>query len=95
MEQMDSNNQALAQVRFDLTEVTSTSGWRRVSKFAETVIRDLEKKAIQEEDDTKGTGFRRDARGARVFWDDLLARIELAKSFTEPTTDDFLDIATD
>lgn len=63
--------------------MSSMAGWDYFCKFAEAVIRDMEKEAIAEEDDTKANGLRRDARGARKFWDDLKIRVELAKN--QPT----------
>lgn len=92
-----SNNQAeLMQMKRFLLETTSSRGWEYVMKFAETVVRDLEKKALNEEDDAKSNGYRRDARGARMFKDDLFKRIVIAMQIDEPTTDDtFLDIVCD
>lgn len=75
-----------------LIETTATRGWQYVEKFAETVVRELERQAIAEEDDTKANGLRRDARGARMFKDELLRRIQLAKALEEES---FLDVATD
>ena len=92
-----SNNQAeLIQMKRSLLETTSSQGWAYVMKFAETVVRDLEKKALNEEDDAKSNGYRRDARGARMFMDDLFKRIAITKQIDEPTTDDtFLEIVCD
>lgn len=75
-----------------LIETTSTRGWLFVEKFSETILRDLEREAIAEEDDSKANGLRRDARGARKFKEELLKRIHLAKALE---ADSFLEVATD
>lgn len=75
-----------------LTETTASRGWNYVVKFAETVVRELEKEALAEDDDVKANGLRRDARGARKFKDELLRRIDLAKN-QDPST--FIEVSTD
>jgi hypothetical protein len=76
-----------------LIETTRTAGWGFIQKFAETVLRDLEKQAIEEDDDTKAQGLRRDARGARKFKEELFKRIEMAKVVEDqPSDDTFLDV---
>lgn len=86
------DNQALMQMKAALLETTATRGWAYIEKFSETIVRNLEAEAIQEEDDAKANGLRRDARGARKFKDELLRRIVLAKT-QEPET--FLEVAMD
>lgn len=86
------DNDKLMQMKAALIETTASRGWSFVEKFAETVVRELESKAIAEDDDAKATGLRRDARGARKFKDELFQRILLAKS-QEPET--FMEVATD
>jgi len=76
-----------------LMETTASRGWVFVERFAETVVRDLEAKALQEEDDSKANGLRRDARGARKFKDDLFQRIQIARNFD--TKDGFVEVVTD
>lgn len=76
-----------------LTETTASRGWVYVERFAETVVRDLEKKSIEEEDDTKANGLRRDARGARKFKDELFRRIGLARN-VDPKNG-FVEVVTD
>lgn len=83
----------LIQLKQRLTETTMTLGWADIKKFAETVVRDLEKKALAEEDDTKANGLRRNAKGARDFMEDLFHRIDLAKQINdEPTDETFLEV---
>jgi hypothetical protein len=92
---MDNQAQLMANKQALIT-ITNTSGWRVFTRFAQTVLTDLERKALLEEDDAKASGYRRDARGARLFWEDVLKRVELAKNVSdEPTNDDFVDIACD
>lgn len=88
---MDNND--LMVMKAALIETTATRGWSYVEKFAETVVRDLEKTAIAEDDDAKANGLRRDARGARKFKDELLRRISIAKNME--TEDTFIEVATD
>lgn len=79
-------------MKASLIETTSSRGWLYVGKFAETVVRDLEKKALEEDDDDKANGLRRDARGARKFKDELFRRIQLARNVD--TSDGFVDVTT-
>ena len=92
MEQ-DNKQAQLMQMKLSLMETTRTIGWSFIERFSETIVRDLEKQAIEEEDDTKANGLRRDARGARKFKDELFRRIDLAKSLEEaPTKDNFVEV---
>lgn len=76
-----------------LIETTSGPGWEYIRRFAEAVVRDIEKKALSEEDDAKANGLRRNAKGARQFMEELFHRIELGKQFSnEPTEDTFLEV---
>ncbi len=86
------NNELMA-MKAALIETTASRGWLFISRFAETVVRELESQAIAEEDDTKASGMRRDARGARKFKDELFRRIALAKQFE--SDDNFIEVATD
>lgn len=72
-----------------LLEMTASRGWVYVERFAEAILRDLQREAIDEEDDAKANGLRRDAKGARKFKDELIRRIQMAKS-QEPSQ--FLEI---
>jgi hypothetical protein len=83
----------LIQLKQRLTETTMSPGWADIKRFAETVVRDLEKKALAEEDDAKANGLRRNAKGARDFMEDLFHRIDLAKQINdEPTDESFLEV---
>ena len=86
------DNASLMQMKAALLEMTATSGWVYLEKFAETVVRGLESAAIAEEDDAKANGLRRDARGARKFKDELFKRVYIARN-QEPS--EFLEVATD
>ena len=72
------NNLAVMKAAF--TAMSATQGWPYFVKFAERVIAEMERLAIDEVDDELANGFRRDARGARVFWTHLLKRVEMAKA---------------
>lgn len=85
-------NQDLMEMKAAMLEITASRGWAYIEKFAETIARELERAAIEEEDDTKAHGLRRDARGARKLKDELLRRVNLAKN-QEPET--FVEVATD
>lgn len=86
------DTKALMEMKAGLVETTASRGWPYIEKFAETVVRNLERDAIAEEDDAKANGLRRDARGARKFKDELFRRIFLAKN-QEP--EQFNEVATD
>lgn len=86
------DNSTLMQMKAALLETTASKGFYFVEKFAETVVRELESKAIAEEDDTKANGLRRDARGARKFKDELFTRINMAKN---QEAEAFVEVATD
>jgi hypothetical protein len=88
----NAETQALMQMKAALIETTASRGWFYIDKFAETIVRELETKALAEDDDQKANGLRRDARGARKFKDELLKRIALAKK-QEP--ENFLEVVTD
>lgn len=89
----DTQLAALLVMKAALIETTASRGWHIVERFAETVCRDLEKKALLEDDDEKASGLRRDARGALKFKDDLFTRIRLARDLN--TEDGFVEVVTD
>ena len=75
---MDQHNRAT--VRAGFISLTSNAGWGFFREFAEKVIVEMERQAIDELDDVKANGLRRDARGARRFWGMLLQSMEFAKT---------------
>lgn len=89
----DTQGAALMVMKAALIETTASRGWLYVERFAEAVVRDLESKALEEDDDNKASGLRRDARGARKFKDDLFKRIQIARNFD--TKDGFVEVVTD
>jgi len=96
MDNQHANQAALMVMKKEIVATTNTTGWAYIRKFADRVVTDMERKAIDEEDDVKGNNLRREAKAARIFFNDLMTRIELAKQVTdEPTDDDFVDIAMD
>jgi hypothetical protein len=91
---MDYNTAKLLQMKKALLDLSAGSGWAYFIKFAEAAVRDLEKLALAEDDDTKANSLRHDARGARKFMDAVLNRVELAKSQdVNPPEDQFIDVA--
>lgn len=87
----EQNPQALLNMKAALTQMTLGDGWRYLKKIAEHAIRDLERDSVGEEDDAKANGLRRDARGARKFWESLEKRLELAKAYSNETAEDPAD----
>ena len=90
---IDTQEAAQMVMRAALIETTSSRGWSYVERFAETVVRDLEIKALEEDEDVTASGLRRDARGARKFKDELFRRIQMARSFDNK--DGFVEVVTD
>ena len=75
---MDDEQTALVRMKAEFLQMTATLGWQRAEKFAETIIRDLERASVNEMDDVKATALRHDARGASKFWDEFKGRITRA-----------------
>lgn len=94
---MSNSNAEWMQVKAEFLQLTSSSGWLRFKKFSESVLRDLEKDALMEDDDEKASGLRRDARGARKYFDEVMRRIDLAKDreFLPDDAESFLDVVMD
>ena len=84
---------ALMVMKAALIETMASRGWQFVERFAETVVRDLETKALSEDDEIKASGYRRDARGARKFKDDLFKRLLIARNLDNK--DGFVEVVTD
>lgn len=84
---------SLMSMKSALVETMASRGWYFVERIAEAVVRDLEKTALEEDDDLKAAGLRRDARGARKFKDDLFKRINMARNFDNK--DSFVEVVTD
>ena len=61
-------------------QLIATAGWEYFRKFAESTIRDLEGKALSEDDREKRETFIADARGARRFWSGMQERIYTAST---------------
>jgi len=75
---MDEEQAALVRMKAEFMQMTATLGWQRAEKFAETIIRDLERQSVNELDDHKATALRHDARGASKFWNEFKGRIDRA-----------------
>jgi hypothetical protein len=72
------NNELIA-VQRDLISTVASPGWHTIQQFAEAVVQDKERAAIDEEDDKRGNALRREAKAARSFMTELFDRIEKAK----------------
>jgi hypothetical protein len=79
------NNELIA-VQRDIIATVASPGWYTIQQFAEAVVQDKERAAIDEEDDVKGNALRREAKAARSFMKELFARIEKAK-YSEAAAD--------
>jgi hypothetical protein len=81
------------QVKLRIASLVNNPDWPYAKKLAEETIKAMEREAIDEEDDAKASGLRRDARGARKFWNTFLNQLTIAAQITnEPTNDDFLEV---
>ena len=81
------------QAKMRLASLVNSPAWQDVIKLAETSLVALEREAIDEEDDNKAVGLRRDAKGARKFWLSFLLRLNISVALSdEPTNDTWLDI---
>jgi hypothetical protein len=84
---------AINQVKQRIVQTTSTPGWSDVVKLAEESVKKIERLAIDEEDETKGSNLRREAKAARRFLTDFLKRINSSRQITEePGDDDWLEV---
>lgn len=61
-------------------QLIATAGWEYFQKFAEATIRELEAKALSEDDREKRETYIADARGARKFWTGMKERIYTAST---------------
>lgn len=88
---MDNSN--LMQTKFEIVQTTNTRGWAFIQKLAEESVKKMERNAIDEDDDIKGSAMRREAKAARTFLNDFMKRVDLARQVTdEPSDNDFLEI---
>ena len=84
---------SVMQTKQRLVTVIQHPGFKDVLALAEESLKELERQVIDEEDDGKATGLRRDAKGARKFWSGFLTRLNAASRVTEePGADDWLEI---
>jgi len=66
-------------VKAAFIRITSDQSWQVLRVFADDCVRELEQKALMEDNEDKAKTYRHDARGARKFWDNFLRQIDLAK----------------
>ena len=87
----------------EVVTTTNSRGWYYIQQIAEDTIRLMERDAIDEEDDTKGSLLRRQAKAAREFYTRFSQQIEAMRRIDVPTDDeepegkgeDFYDMAMD
>lgn len=77
------NNDLLIRKR-EVVATTNSIGWRYIQELAEETVRDLERKAIDEEDDDKGNILRREAKAARKFLTNFLRAVECQREADAP-----------
>lgn len=73
----------------EIAATTNTLGWRYICEIAERTVKELERQAIDEEDDLKGNTLRREAKAAGKFLKDFLLNVEVSRTVdVEATNDD-------
>jgi hypothetical protein len=83
----------------EVVTTTNSAGWRYIKALAEDTVRDLERKAIDEDDDEKGNSLRREAKAARKFLNSFLLAVESQREADAPeqtaetTGDYFYEVA--
>jgi len=88
-----SETSQIIRVKQRIVQTTNTPGWNDIALLAEESVKKLEREAIDEEDDQKGTHLRREAKAARKFLTEFLKRINSARLITdEPGDDDWLEV---
>jgi hypothetical protein len=60
----------------EIITTTNTLGWSFLKELAEETVRQLEREAIDEDDDVKGNNLRREAKAARKFLNNFLNTVE-------------------
>lgn len=72
----------------EIITTTNSVGWRYIKDLGEEAVRAAERRAIDEEDDVKGSALRREAKAARKFFDDFLTAIEVMRGVEAPDSDE-------
>jgi hypothetical protein len=93
------NSTDLMLIKKDVIATTATRGWYHIKQLAEDTVKQAEREAIDEEDDTKGNNLRREAKAARKFLNSFLKSVEVMKLVeaadnTSSEEDDFYEVAT-
>jgi len=97
---LDSNELML--MKKEVISTTHSRGWYYIKKMAEDTVARMERTAIDEEDDIKGSALRRQAKAARQFLADFLQQIEITSRVEVPESpqatdakpaDDFYEVA--
>lgn len=85
------DSQLLAK-KHEIINTTNTVGWTLIKELGESTITQMEREAIDEDDDAKGAVLRRQAKAARVFFNDFLTAINSYRQVEQDnsTDDDFM-----
>lgn len=76
-----------------LVTMANSLGWALALSIGDTVIKEMERTAIDCDDDSKILGLARDARAAKKFWDAFKANVETAKQPEESAEDQFIPVS--
>jgi hypothetical protein len=82
------NDSELMMKKREIVSTTNSRGWYYVKEVAEKTIQKMERDAIDEEDDAKGSLLRRQAKAARQFLTTFLDHIESMRRIDAPETPD-------
>lgn len=75
-----------------LVNLTNSLGWAIALKYAEAALVNLERQALECDDEKEILGLARRARGAREFWNSFITTINQMK---DPTDNDFVEVSMD
>ncbi len=85
---MDSKTDLMRR-KLAVIDLMSRGGWRIVCDLAEETVRQMERAALDEEDDVRGSALRREAKAARKFLVTFLNAVETTSRLeVEPSAGD-------
>jgi hypothetical protein len=76
-----------------LVDLTNSQGWLAAKKIAENKLTELDRQALDCDDETSIPGLVRGAKFARQFWNAFLNTLENAKKPEEAADNDFVEIS--
>ncbi len=77
----------------DLVNMINSVGWFIASKVAKDKLEEMERYALDCEDESKIPSLVREAKAARKFWDAFLQTIDNAKNPAETPADSFIEVS--